>query len=41
MTDVHQDVARLGILHDAAVLIEDGLIAWVGAAGDAPSADLA
>lgn len=28
-----------GILHDAAVLIEDRRIAWVGAAGDAPAAD--
>ncbi|MFK4762834.1 imidazolonepropionase [Microbacterium sp. ZW T5_45] len=26
-------------LHDAAVLVEDGLIAWVGPAGDAPAAD--
>ncbi|GAA3886607.1 imidazolonepropionase [Leifsonia kafniensis] len=33
-----QDVARLGILHDAAVLIEDGLIVWVGAAGDVSGA---
>lgn len=28
-----------GILHDAAVLIEDGRIAWVGAAADAPAAE--
>ncbi|WP_220347333.1 imidazolonepropionase [Microbacterium bovistercoris] len=28
---------RLGTLHDAAVLIEDGRIAWVGASGDAPA----
>ncbi|MEO6309618.1 MAG: imidazolonepropionase [Leifsonia sp.] len=34
-----QDVARLGIRHDAAVLIEDGLIVWVGASGDSPGAD--
>ncbi|KJQ54405.1 imidazolonepropionase [Microbacterium sp. SA39] len=27
---------RVGTLHDAAVLIEDGRIAWVGAAADAP-----
>jgi imidazolonepropionase len=32
-------VARLGILTDAAVLIEDGVIAWVGPFGDAPAAD--
>ncbi|MFE6736630.1 imidazolonepropionase [Microbacterium sp. NPDC057650] len=30
---------RLGTLSDAAVLIEDGRIAWVGAAADAPAAD--
>lgn len=29
---------KLGTLHDAAVLIEDGRIAWVGQATDAPSA---
>ena len=29
----------LGVLRDAAVVIEDGLIVWVGPAGDAPAAD--
>jgi imidazolonepropionase len=29
----------LGVVRDAAVVIEDGRIAWVGAAGDAPAAD--
>lgn len=29
----------VGILHDAAVLIEDGRIAWVGPAADAPAAE--
>lgn len=29
----------VGILHDAAVLIEDGRIAWVGSAADAPAAE--
>jgi imidazolonepropionase len=37
-TGARQDVARLGILHDAAVLVEEGLITWVGAAGDVPGA---
>ena len=31
----------LGIRHDAAVLIEDDLIAWIGAAAEAPAADTA
>lgn len=30
---------RLGIQHDAAVIIEDDVIAWVGAAAGAPAAD--
>ncbi|MGZ6743765.1 MAG: imidazolonepropionase [Nocardioides sp.] len=30
---------RLGIQHDAAVVIEDGYVAWVGPASDAPPAD--
>ncbi|HYI34307.1 MAG TPA: imidazolonepropionase [Glaciibacter sp.] len=34
-----QGVARLGVLADAAVLVEDGRIAWVGPSADAPSAD--
>lgn len=33
------DGDRLGTLTDAAILIEDGRIAWVGAASDAPGAD--
>lgn len=32
-------VDRLGILSDAAVLIEDGRVSWVGPSADAPSAD--
>ena len=28
-----------GILHDAALVIDDGLVAWVGAGADAPSTD--
>lgn len=32
-------VDRLGILTDAAVLIEDGRVSWVGPSADAPSAD--
>lgn len=31
--------AELGRLHDAAVVVEDGLIAWVGPAAEAPDAD--
>ena len=30
---------RLGIVHDAAVVVADGLVAWVGPAGAAPAAD--
>ena len=30
---------RLGIRHDAAVVIVDDTISWIGAAGDAPAAD--
>ena len=29
----------LGILHDAAVLVVDGVVAWVGASGASPAAD--
>lgn len=29
----------LGLRHDAAVVVEAGTVAWVGAAGDAPAAD--
>ncbi|MEV7230270.1 imidazolonepropionase [Polymorphospora sp. NPDC051019] len=39
---VTNDPAReglLGIVHDAAVLVEDGRIAWIGRAADAPAAD--
>ena len=32
---------RLGVLHDAAVVVEDGLVAWVGPAGRAPATDAA
>jgi imidazolonepropionase len=31
----------LGIRHEAAVVVEDGLIAWIGAAAGAPAADTA
>ena len=34
-----RDGDRFGTLHDAAVLVEDGRIAWVGSALDAPAAD--
>jgi imidazolonepropionase len=34
------DGSPLGLLTDAAVVVEDGRIAWVGSAGDAPDADL-
>ena len=30
---------NLGLLHDAAVVVQDGLIAWVGPAAQAPQAD--
>ncbi len=33
------DAGRLGLLTDAAVLIEDDLISWVGPAAEAPSAE--
>ena len=33
------DGSPLGVLHDAAVVVDDGRIAWVGSARDAPSAD--
>ncbi|MDQ3628401.1 MAG: imidazolonepropionase [Actinomycetota bacterium] len=33
------DDSALGVLHDAAVLIEDGLIAWLGPSRQAPAAD--
>ena len=33
------DVTRLGVLHDVALVVEDGVIAWVGPAADAPAAD--
>ena len=29
----------LGLLHDAALVLDDGLVAWVGPAADAPAAD--
>lgn len=38
-TNVELDRDRCGTVHDAAVLIEDGRIAWVGAASEAPDAD--
>ena len=37
--DGDSGVDRLGLRSDAAVLVEDGLIAWVGQAADAPVAD--
>ncbi|GAA2737999.1 imidazolonepropionase [Pedococcus aerophilus] len=30
---------RLGLRHDAAVVVQDGLVAWVGPSADAPAAD--
>ncbi len=33
------DDGLLGLRHDAALVVEDGLVAWVGAAADAPAAD--
>jgi cytosine/adenosine deaminase-related metal-dependent hydrolase len=33
------DGSPLGLLHDAAVAVEDGRIVWVGASADAPAAD--
>jgi imidazolonepropionase len=36
-TATHQSL--LGIREDAAVVVEDGRVVWVGAAGDAPAAD--
>lgn len=33
------DGSPLGILHDAAVLVEDGRVRWVGQSADAPEAD--
>ncbi|QMU95962.1 imidazolonepropionase [Microbacterium esteraromaticum] len=38
-TNVGSPADRFGTLRDAAVLIEDGLISWVGAATQAPDAD--
>ncbi len=32
------DETPLGLLHDAAILVEDGQVRWVGAAADAPAA---
>ncbi|MEV7633454.1 imidazolonepropionase [Microbacterium sp. NPDC089318] len=40
-TNVGSPEDRCGTLADAAVLIEDGLISWVGPSADAPSADTA
>ncbi|GAB2464468.1 amidohydrolase family protein [Jatrophihabitans fulvus] len=37
--DPSVDGTALGVLHDAAVLVEDGAIAWVGPSRSAPSAD--
>ncbi len=37
--DPEVDGTPLGIRTDAAVVVEDGTIAWVGRAGDAPAAD--
>src|SRR5690606_15529299 len=38
-TNVAVDGDRLGTIRDAAVLVEDGLVTWVGAADDAPTCD--
>ncbi|MGX1703591.1 imidazolonepropionase-like domain-containing protein, partial [Microbacterium sp. NPDC055357] len=38
-TNVVSDGDPYGTMHDAAVLIEDGRIAWVGSAADAPRLD--
>ena len=37
--DASPDVHRLGLLHDAAIVIANGVIAWVGRAAAAPPAD--
>ncbi len=37
--DAAAGVERLGLLHDAAVRVVDGLVDWVGPAADAPEAD--
>lgn len=34
------DRSLLGVLHDAAVIVEDGLITWVGSSHEAPPADV-
>lgn len=39
-TGTDPDEARLGILSDAAVVVEDGLVRWIGPAGQAPACDL-
>jgi imidazolonepropionase len=33
------DESPLGVMHDAALVIEDGVVAWVGLAADAPEVD--
>ena len=33
------DGSPLGLLHDAALVVERGLVAWIGAGADAPAAD--
>lgn len=38
-TNVAAPADRCGTVHDAAVLIADGLISWVGSSSDAPAAD--
>ena len=38
-TGTSPDVARLGPLHDVAMVVEDGVIAWIGPAAQAPAAD--
>ncbi|MFF5171458.1 imidazolonepropionase [Micromonospora sp. NPDC000089] len=39
VTNDHRAGDPLGIRRDAAVLVEDGVVAWVGSARDAPAAD--
>ena len=31
---------KLGVRHDAAIVFDDGVVAWVGDSADAPAADI-